>query len=954
MKIFRSNGVASDVSTSLEKCSTCGSTSLLLNNGLCPACLLRTGLEPIDDETETLEAGLAAINLTDADWRIGNYQILEEIGRGGMGVIYRARQRHSRRIVALKRLLIYNADCPDTLIRFRREAEAAASLDHTNILPIYEVGESDGVPFFSMKFAVGGSVRNAEAFFKNEPRKALTMLAKVARAVAHAHSQGILHRDLKPGNILLDGKGEPLVSDFGLAKWLDATTDLTRTLTVFGTPGYIAPEQAQSAAASLTPAADVYSLGAILFELLVGRLPFVGEHALSVIQQATAGAAPKLRTFNKSLDRDLETICARCLEREPTARYATAAELADDLERWCDGRPIRARPVPPPVALWRWGRRNPPLALVATACICLCAAVIWLGITRWEIERLADRLAARNSGPVVPEKSLAVLPFENLRHDKEQDPLVRGIQEEILKDLARISDLKVINRGSVQSYDAGMPRDLRAIAETLGVKYLVEGSVHRDANTLRVNAQLIDATTGARRWADHYDRNVADLFGITEELASAIAHRLHARITHFEKAQIARRPTNNLEAYNLYLKANSISRKALFSNQIKQNLLQAIDLLDEAVARDPKFFEAHCELAMINDELYFLGIDHTAQRLAIADKAVAAVVKLRPDVAETHLTLALHSYWGYFEYDKARKELMLAEKGLPNNANVISLQAYIDRRQGHWDRATKEILRASDLEPRDVYIQQEVALTFHLQRRFTEMAQALDRVIAINPDQAAARIFRALVACERIGDTRPLRDTIEAMVTADPNVGPQLAEYWFRLGCWERDVSIMEKAVAVMPPEGMAVDAARFPRSWCEAVAAKERGEISLAHTKFLEARKEIAEVVRQQPDFPVMLSVLGIIDAKLGRKDLAIVEGRRAVELLPLSKDSINGARAIHHLSVIYAWTGETDLAIQQLELAASIPSDICYGFLLLDPEWDTLRGDPRFEKILASLAPK
>ena len=195
------------------------------------------------------------------------------------------------------------------------------------------------------------------------------MLAKVARAVAYAHSQGILHRDLKPGNILLDGKGEPLVSDFGLAKWLDATTDLTRTLTVFGTPGYIAPEQAQSAAASLTPAADVYSLGAILFELLVGRLPFVGEHALSVIQQATATAAPKLRSFNKSLDRDLETICARCLEREPAARYQTAAELADDLERWCDGRPIRARPVPPPVKLWRWSRRNPPLALVAAACL---------------------------------------------------------------------------------------------------------------------------------------------------------------------------------------------------------------------------------------------------------------------------------------------------------------------------------------------------------------------------------------------------------------------------------------------------------------------------------------------------------------------------------------------------------------------------------------------------------
>ena len=734
----------------------------------------------------------------------------------------------------------------------------------------------------------------------------------------------------------------------------DATDRPDQNVKRFRTQRYIAPEQAHLCSGCLTPAADVYSLGAILFELLAGRPPFVGEHALSVIQQAAATAAPKLRSFNKSLDRDLETICTRCLEREPSARYQTAAELAEDLERWCDGRPIRARPVSPPVALWRWSRRNPALAMAAAACACLGAAVIWLGITRWEIERDANRTAAKHSGPFIPEKSLAVLPFENLSHDKEQDPLVRGIQEEILKDLAKISDLKVINRGSVRSYQAGLPRDLRAIAQTLSVKYLVEGSVHRDVNRLRVNAQLVDATTGARRWADHYDRKVGDLFGIAEELASAIAHRLHARITHLEKAEIARRPTNNLEAYDFYLKANSISREAIFSNQIGQNLLQAIQLLDEAVARDPKFFEAYCDLAMLHDELYFIGIDHTARRLTTADKAVAVIVKLRPDAAETHLALATHWYWGYFEYDKARKELTLAEKGLPNNANVVSLQAYIDRRQGHWDRATSELLRASDLEPRDVYIQQEVALTFQLQRRFTEMSKALDRAIVIIPHQAAARILQALVACERIGDTRPLHDTIEAMITADPQVGPQLAEYWFRLGCWERDVSIMEKAIAVMPPEGMAVDSARFPRSWCEAVIAKERGEISRAHTKLLQARKEIAEVVQQQTNFPVMLSVLGVIDANLGRKDLAVAEGRRAVELLPLSKDSINGARAIYFLSVIYAWTGETDLSIQQLQLAASIPSDVCYGFLLLDPVWDPLRGDPRFEKILASQAPK
>src|SRR5213079_1206647 len=300
-------------------CPQCGSASRV-GRSLCLSCMLSAGMgangrngdsaDETSAKAETLDDLLGELDVCDADWRIGNYQILEEIGRGGMGVIYRARQRHSRRIVALKRILSYHADSQETLARFRREAQAVASLDHPNILHIYEVGESEeGLPFFSMKFAGGGSLLEAAPALRNEPRRAAALLAKVARAVQYAHSQGILHRDLKPGNILLDGHGEPLVSDFGLAKWLDTTSNLTRTLTTFGTPGYIAPEQVNGSAAKLTPAADVYSLGAILFDLLTGRPPFLGEHALAVIQQAAEKPAPKLRSFTPRLNHDLETIC---------------------------------------------------------------------------------------------------------------------------------------------------------------------------------------------------------------------------------------------------------------------------------------------------------------------------------------------------------------------------------------------------------------------------------------------------------------------------------------------------------------------------------------------------------------------------------------------------------------------------------------------------------------------
>src|SRR5437588_11871280 len=331
-----SGSVSLHLQTESGICAKCGSVSRV-GRGLCLKCLLSAGIAgngehpPVES---TLDDLLRDIHGHDADWFLGNYQILEEIGRGGMGVIYRARQRHSRRIVAIKRVLSYHADSQETLMRFRREAQAAANLDHPNILPIYEVSESDdGLPFFSMKFAGGGSLQQVAPALRNNPRQCVALVAKITRAVQYAHSHGILHRDLKPGNILLDGRGEPLVSDFGLAKWLDTTSDLTRTLTIFGTPGYIAPEQASASAAELKPTADVYSLGAILFDLLAGRPPFLGAHALSVIRQAAESPAPKLRTLSKVADRDLETICSRCLERDPSARYPSAYDLAEALKR---------------------------------------------------------------------------------------------------------------------------------------------------------------------------------------------------------------------------------------------------------------------------------------------------------------------------------------------------------------------------------------------------------------------------------------------------------------------------------------------------------------------------------------------------------------------------------------------------------------------------------------------
>src|SRR5438552_13186930 len=434
-------------------CPQCGSASRV-GRSLCLSCMLSAGMgangrngdsaDETSAKAETLDDLLGELDVCDADWRIGNYQILEDVGRGGMGVIYRARQRHSRRIVALKRVLSFHADSRETLARFRREAEAAASLDHPNILPIYEVSESeDGLPFFSMKFATGGSLLDAARTLRADPRRIVQLIAKVTRAVQHAHSQSLLHRDLKPGNILLDGRGEPLVSDFGLAKWLDTSSDLTRTLTIYGTPGYIAPEQVQRSAAQLGPTADVYSLGAILFDLFTGHPPFLGEHALAVIQQASGEPAPKLRSLVSTVDRDLETICGKCLEREPRARYRSAGELAEDLERWLDGRPISARRVQMPARIWCWSKRNPIVAVATASAVIFASAAGFLFFSR------------NPAPPLTPsDKSIAVLPFENLSQEKTNTYLADGIQGEILTKLAAVRDLKVISRSSSAKYQS--------------------------------------------------------------------------------------------------------------------------------------------------------------------------------------------------------------------------------------------------------------------------------------------------------------------------------------------------------------------------------------------------------------------------------------------------------------------------------------------------------------------
>jgi TolB-like protein/Tfp pilus assembly protein PilF len=559
------------------------------------------------------------------------------------------------------------------------------------------------------------------------------------------------------------------------------------------------------------------------------------------------------------------------------------------------------------------------------------------------------------NAPAISNKSIAVLPFENLSEEKQNAFFTDGVQDEILTDLARIADLKVISRTSVMQYKTGTPRNLREIAQQLGVAHLVEGSVQRISNRVRVNAQLIDARDDAHLWAQTYDRDLADVFAIQSEIAKAIADQLQAKLSPNEKAAIEQRPTTDLVAFDLYTRAKALRLSTVtFNVQAKENLLQAVELLNQALARDPAFLLAWCELASNHDQLYFFGYDHTPARLASAEAAVQTAQRLRPDAGETHLAVAQHRYRGYRDYDGARAEIAIAQRTLPNDPLPFELLGFIDRRQGRWAESTRNLERAIELDPRNFYTLQQISLSYRELRQFADMAAVLDRAHAIVPHDVDTKVARALVELEWRADTRPLHTVIDTVLAENPAIASTLADTWLTLALSDHDFGTAARALAALGNNPINIDVVSLSPAFARGLVARAQGDSIAANAAFSEARTRQEKLVHEQPDYGPALCVLGLIDAALGHKEDALREGRRAIELLPIAKDSINGAHMVEFFAVACAWTGEKDLALQQLTIAIQNPSFISYGQLKLHPYWDALRGDQRFEKIVASLAPK
>ncbi len=560
--------------------------------------------------------------------------------------------------------------------------------------------------------------------------------------------------------------------------------------------------------------------------------------------------------------------------------------------------------------------------------------------------------------PVAPQKSVAVLPFENLSSDKENSYFADGVQDEILTDLAKITELKVISRTSVMQYKTDAKRNLREIGQQLGVANLLEGSVQRASGKVRVNAQLIDARSDGHLWAQVYDRPLDDVFAIQSEIAKAIAEQLQAKLSPNEKAAIEKPPTTDLAAFDLYTRAKTLLLSISSGTNREQNLQQAIEFLNQAVGRDPSFFEAYYQLAYAHGYAYSAQGDHTPARLALMEVALQAATRLRPDAGETHLARANYLYYCLRDYNGALAELEVARRSLPNDPRIFELTGYILRRRGQPEEGLRSLERSVELDPRNPFTLQQLSLSYQLLRRYPEEAAALDRILTIVPNNVGAKTNRAMVDLEWKAETQPLHETFDSILANNPGAISDVADNWLFCALAERDPTAAERALVALGDKPFWDDGALIlSRSFGEGLLARMMKDEARAHAAFTKARLEQEKIVQAQPDYGPPLCVLALIDAALGRKEEALREGRRAIELVPAKKDFLKGSGMPVYFAMIAAWVGEKDTALQYLAAHGQSAGGFqvaTYGALKLLPFWDPLRGDPRFEKIVGSLAPK
>jgi serine/threonine protein kinase len=913
-----------------------------------------------------------------AELRFGHYQVLQhddgrpyELGRGSMGITYRGFDVDLHRPVTLKVINTRYLNDESARTRFVREARAAAAVRHPNVATVFHLGKKGDNYFYAMEFVLGETLEQAlREAGPLDLKTALDITSQIAAGLSAIHKQELVHRDIKPSNIMVHLESAKLESvkiiDLGLAKPVHEAGEAVSVQGAFaGTPQYASPEQFSGLGADIR--SDLYSLGITLWEMISGDVPFKGSSSGLFYQHQHARLPLAKLTL---LPQPAVALLEILLEKDPAKRFQTPDDLIpaiagvkaavasgyrlskEKLKSTIQGE-IELHPNASGSTVKPWTRSR-RLALYAAGALFIAGSA--LGLFYYEQTKVSRKTHADKSPQL--ERSIAVLPFESISANKDDAYFADGVQDEILNRLAKIAQLKVISRTSVMQYPAGTRRDLRQIANALGVASVLEGTVRRDANRVRVSTELIDAHNDNTVWADSFERDLTDIFAIQSEIAQTIATKLNATLSPDEERSISTKATDSVKAYSLYLKAKVIIDKAVVdwdTDPLEKPLHEALDFLDEAVQLDPNFALAYCAFTVAHDFLYLL-YDHTSERRALADAAVNKAMRLGRDLPEVHFTYAKHLFWAYGDYEAARAQLAIARSGLPNDTRINALEAKIDQTGGKFERSVQEFNEALLRDPLNESLLSSLALSYGYMRQYRASEQMFDRLIKLAPDLPMIKVQKAFVVdfSER-GDTSAVESALGLLPKSQAN---------------NREVLSLQLAIAIDREEWQRAKdlIARFDGGDDEG----EFGYLGLpvpvgcysillaalqaepATPEFAVTREEMNNRVKQSPDNGALLSLLALVDAFLGDKERANDEAARAAELLPVSKDASDGPEVLRNVAAVHVWTRRLEEAFSELASLASMPKGIAYGELKCDPYWAPIRKDPRYEKLLAELGPK
>ncbi len=865
------------------------------------------------------------------------YSVERELGVGGMAVVYLAEDPKHNRLVAVK-VLQPEVAAAFGAERFLREVEISAKLQHPHILGLIDSGEADGYLYYVMPYVEGESLRDLIARKKQLAfEEAVQIAREVADGLAYAHSYGVIHRDIKPENILLSG-GHAVIADFGIARAaMDAGGEqLTQTGVVLGTPWYMSPEQA-AGDPGIDGRGDIYALGCVLYEMVTGAPPFTGPTPQAVLARHSVDAAPSIRTVRQSLPVVLEIAIEKALAKVPADRFETAALFAEALasrDVLTQTTPAMRTSAPSTARRWPWYR----LSYVAVVLLALAAG--YLAFRGWR------------TGVVSGERiRLVVLPFQNFS-TPDEEYFADGITEEITGKLSAVSQLGVIARTSAMQYK-NTTKPVSEIGSELDVDYIIEGSVRwmrraQDSQEIRVSVRLIDVSDGTQAWSYEDNMPLADIFAMQMSIAEQIGDALDVVLLQPERQRLAATPTEDLEAYDYYLRGNSYYNRSWEREDVELSL----EMYGRAAELDPTYSLALAQVGKTNVWIYRLGYDPTEARLEAARVAIDSALSLDPELPEAHIALGLYHYWGHWEYEAAIGELSIARNLQPGNAWVFLQIGNIRRRQGQWAEAVRNYERAGDLDPRFHVIWLNIGHIYSNQREFTQAERYLDRAISLSPTFLDARILKAMLAIHRDRDPEGALHELEA---AAEQISPsRWRPMW---GNWLFGLSrivhgMTPQAFQHIVPGEYGLDSASY--FLAKAEIHERIGEAENARAHYDSALTTLSATLAEQSDQAWLQGELAVVYAGLGRSEEALGAGRRATELMSISRDAFEGPDWVINLARVYMQIGDPVGALDNLELALAIPSRISTNWLSLDPLWDPLREDPRFQNLLQTEQPR